>query len=458
MKTLLKGGTVVTGEGGKRADILIDGEKIAAVGRSLFATAADEIVDVSGCLLFPGFIDAHTHFDLDVCNTTTADDFHTGSRAALRGGTTTVIDFACPNKGESLRHGLELWHEKADGKTYCDYGFHMTIDDWNPAIEAELPEMFAAGISSFKMYLTYPAMMIGDENVYLALKKIRALGGIAGVHCENAGIIDGMIAERKAAGELSPASHPLTRPPYAEAEAVSRLLRIAQAADTPVVVVHLTNGDALQEVERARRRGQKVYVETCPQYLLLDESVYFREDYSAAARYVCAPPLRNKSEQAALWRGLRRGEIQTISTDHCSFTLSQKDAGKYDFTKIPGGLPGVETRGELIFSFGVAKRNISLATMCRALSENPARLYGLFPRKGILRKGSDADIVVYDPTASHVIRADDCVANVDYNPYEGFVTNGSISRVYLRGKLSVKGGKVLAEPCGKYMARGKSNL
>lgn len=457
MKTLLKGGTVVTGDGGKRADVLIDGEKISKVGRSLFV-AADEIVDVAGCLLFPGFIDAHTHFDLDVCNTTTADDFHTGSRAALRGGTTTVIDFACPNKGESLRHGLELWHEKADGKTFCDYGFHMTIDDWNPSIEAELPEMFAAGISSFKMYLTYPAMMIGDENIYLALKKIHALGGVTGVHCENAGIINGMIAERKAAGELSPASHPLTRPPYAEAEAVSRLLRIAQAADAPVVIVHLTNGDALQEVERARRRGQKVYVETCPQYLLLDESVYFREDYSAAARYVCAPPLRNKGEQAALWRGLRRGEIQTISTDHCSFTLAQKDAGKDDFTKIPGGLPGVETRGELVFSFGVAKRNISLATMCRALSENPARLYGLFPRKGIIRKGSDADIVVYDPNTSHVIRAEDCVANVDYNPYEGFVTDGGISRVYLRGRLAVKGGKVIAESNGKYMARGKSSL
>ncbi|WP_353733946.1 amidohydrolase family protein [Oscillibacter sp.] len=288
MTTLLRGGTIITGAGQRRADLLLDGEKIAWVGRG--PQAADREVDVSGCFLFPGFIDAHTHFDLDVANTTTADDFCTGSRAALRGGTTTVIDFACPNKGESLHHGLDLWHQKADGRTFCDYGFHMTIDDWNESIRAELPDMFAQGISSFKMYLTYPAMMIGDRDIYWALKELKRLGGIAGFHCENAGVIDGMIAERKAAGELSPASHPRTRPPYLEAEAVSRLLRIAQAADAPVVIVHLTNREALLEVDHARKRGQTVYVETCPQYLLLDESVYFNEDYSAAARYVCAPP------------------------------------------------------------------------------------------------------------------------------------------------------------------------
>ncbi|MCI2059108.1 MAG: dihydropyrimidinase [Oscillibacter sp.] len=457
MKTLLKGGTIVTGSGYRHADLLIDGEKIAKIGR-IPGAGADQIVDVSGCYLFPGFIDAHTHFDLDVCGTTTADNFETGSRAALRGGTTTVIDFACPNKGEPLHRGLELWHEKADGKTYCDYGFHMTIDDWNDSIRSELPDMFAAGISSFKMYLTYPAMMIGDENVYLALRALKKLGGIAGVHCENAGVIDGMIAERKAAGKLGPSSHPLTRPQILEAEAVSRLLRIAQAADCPVIVVHLTNHDALREVQYARKRGQSVYVETCPQYLLLDDSVYYQEDYSAAARYVCAPPLRDKSEQKYLWNALRRGEIQTVSTDHCSFTLAQKDAGREDFTKIPGGLPGVETRGELIYSYGVARHNINLDTMCRALSENPARLYGLYPRKGILRRGSDADIVVYDPRSSHVIRAEDCAANVDYNPYEGFVTAGGITQVYLRGRLAVLRGQVLGGPQGQYMVRGKCSL
>ena len=458
MRTLFKGGTVVSGTGTKRADLLIENEKIVESGRNLKADA-DKVVDVTGCFLFPGFIDAHTHFDLDVCNTTTADDFYTGSRAALRGGTTTVIDFACPNKGESLHYGLDLWHKKADGRTFCDYGFHMTIDDWNESIRAELPDMFAKGVSSFKMYMTYPAMMVGDRDMYWALKELKSLGGLCGVHCENAGVIDGMIAERKNAGEFSPACHPLTRPPYLEAEAVARLLRIAQAADAPVVIVHLTNQEALKEVQHARDRGQKVYVETCPQYLLLDDSVYFNEDYSQAARYVCAPPIRGKSQQALLWKALRRGEIQTISTDHCSFTLEQKEMGRGDFTKIPGGLPGVETRGELIYSYGVAAKRITAQRMCLALSENPARMYGLFPRKGHLRPGADADIVVYDPGASHVIRADDCVANVDYNPYEGFVTAGGIRQVWLRGNLAVENGKVLDEtPQGRYMARGKCSL
>ncbi|WP_449290458.1 dihydropyrimidinase [Oscillibacter ruminantium] len=458
MKTLLKGGSVVSGRGVRRADVLIDGEKIAQVGRGLSA-AGGNVMDVTGMLLFPGFIDAHTHFDLDVCNTTTADDFTSGSRAAIRGGTTTVIDFACPNKGESLGYGLDLWHKKADGRAFCDYGFHMTIDDWNPSIETELPDMFAAGISSFKMYLTYPAMMIGDGAIYSALKAIKRMGGICGFHCENAGVIDAMIAEKKAAGELSPASHPQTRPACLEAEAVGRLLRIAQAADCPVVIVHLTNHQAMDEVEAARKRGQKVYVETCPQYLLLDESVYFNSDYSAAARYICAPPIREKAEQAYLWRGLKRGLIQTVSTDHCSFTLEQKEAGREDFTKIPGGLPGVETRGELLYSYGVEKKKIALPTMCQVLSENPAKLYGLYPRKGVIRKGSDADIVVYDPGASHVIRAADCVSAAGYTPYEGFVTSGGIAQVYLRGRLMAELGRIrVAEPSGKYMARGKNSL
>ena len=459
MKKLLKGGTVVSGSGAKRADLLIENEKILQVGRKLETDGDTQVVDVTGCLLLPGFIDAHTHFDLDVCNTTTADDFYTGSRAALRGGTTTVIDFACPNKGESLHYGLQLWHQKADGRTFCDYGFHMTIDDWNESIRGELKDMFAQGVSSFKMYMTYPAMMIGDRDMYWALKELKSLGGLCGVHCENAGVIDGMIAEKKAAGETAPSSHPLTRPPYLEAEAVSRLLRIAQAADAPVVIVHLTNQEALKEVQHARDRGQKVYVETCPQYLLLDDSVYFNEDYSQAARYVCAPPIREKGQQDALWRALRRGDIQTISTDHCSFTLEQKEAGRGDFTKIPGGLPGVETRGDPLSPYGVAKKRLSAQRMCRLLSENPARMYGLFPRKGRLAPGSDADIVVYDPGASHVIRAADCVANVDYNPYEGFVTSGGIRQVWLRGHLAVESGKVLdSEPQGKYMARGKCSL
>ena len=458
MRTLFKGGSVVSGGGARRLDLLAEGGKVAALGRNL-KEEADQVVDVSGCFLFPGFIDAHTHFDLEVAGTVTADGFASGSRAALRGGTTTVIDFACPDKGEPLAGGLARWREKAGGKTFCDYGFHMTIDDWGEDIRRELPEMFAQGISSFKMYMTYPAMMLGDRDLYWALKELKALGGICGVHCENAGVIDGMAAEAAARGGLSPASHPRTRPPYLEAEAVGRLLRIAQAAQAPVVIVHLTNGEALDEVRRARKRGQTVYVETCPQYLLLDEELYAQEDFLEAARYVCAPPLRARKEQDELWKALRRGEIQTVSTDHCAFTLEQKALGREDFRKIPGGLPGVETRGELMWSFGVARRRIGAARMCSLLSEDPARLYGLFPRKGILQPGSDADIVVYDPSGGHIIRAEDCVSAAGYTPYEGFAADGGIRQVWLRGRLAVEEGNVLeTDPRGRYMARGKCAL
>jgi len=453
---MMKGGTVVTERGPERLDLLIEGEKILRLGKRL--PEEERTVDASGMILFPGFIDAHTHFDLAVAGTVTADDFSSGSRAALRGGTTTVIDFACPNKGESLQQGLDLWHAKAGGHTWCDYGFHMTIDDWSPSIEAELPNMFAAGVSSFKLYLTYPAMMLGDRDIYLAMKRLKALGGIAGFHCENAGLIDGLVAERKAAGELGVSSHPRTRPDIAEAEAVHRVLRLAQAADCPVVIVHLTCRAALEEVLNARDRGQIVYAETCPQYLLLDDSVYDQTDFSQAARYVCAPPLRKEADQKALWAALRRGDIQTVSTDHCSFTLTQKDLGREDFTRIPGGLPGVENRGELLYSYGVAKRRLSLVDMARVLSGNPAKLYGLYPRKGALRPGGDADIVVYDPGDSHVIRGEDCASKAGYSPYEGFATVGGIRQVWLRGRLAVDRGQVLGGPEGRYLVRGKNSL
>lgn len=305
MKLLFKGGTIVNGWGQEKADLLVNGQSIEQVGPDLVCPEA-QVVDVGGKLLFPGFIDAHTHFDLDVCNTTTADDFYTGGRSALRGGTTMVIDFACPNKGESLQYGLDLWHKKADGNTGCDYGFHMTIDDWNEEIIRELPEMFAQGITSFKMYMTYPAMMVGDEAMFHALRKMKELGGIVGVHCENSGVIDALIAEKKAEGALSPASHPLCRPALLEAEAIGRLLKMAKLADVPVVIVHLSSEAGLKEVESARAEGQTVFVETCPQYLLMDDSLYSKPDFEGA-KYVCAPPLRKKSDNKAPLAGTGRG-------------------------------------------------------------------------------------------------------------------------------------------------------
>ena len=457
MKTLLKGGRVVSGSGVIAADVLLEGETIAAVGPNLAADGA-ETVDCTDKLLFPGFIDAHTHFDLEVAGTITADDFTTGSRAALRGGTTTVIDFAAPDKGEALHTGLQRWHRKADGKTACDYAFHMTIDDWNEGISAEIKEMVDGGIPSFKMYMTYPAMMIGEKDMYFALKRLKDVGGIVGVHCENSGIIDALIAEKKSAGEMGPSSHPRTRPNGLEAEAVSHLLRLAEQVDTPVIIVHLSTKEALEEVRAARNRGQTVYVETCPQYLLLEDSVYDDPDFTQAAKYICAPPLRSVADQEALWLALGDGEIQTVCTDHCSFTTAQKRVGQYDFTKIPGGLPGVETRGVLLYSAGVATGRITEADMCRVLSENVAKLYGCWPRKGVIAPGSDADIVVYDPHADSVITAAGQLQNVDYNPYEGFETRGSIAQVYLRGSLAVDRGTVLAGNNGRFLPRGKSCL
>ena len=457
MKHLLKGGLVVGGSGPVRADVLIDGEQVAAVGLNL-DNMAQQITDVTGMLLFPGFIDGHTHFDLDVCNTTTADDFYSGSRSALRGGTTTIVDFACPNKGESLRHGLDLWHQKADGKAACDYGFHMTIDDWNPDIRRELPAMFDEGISTFKMYMTYPAMMIGDRDMFSAMEALRDLGGLAGYHCENSGVIDALIAQYLSTGDTGPGAHPLSRPAAAEAEAVSRLLRLAEIAETPVIIVHLSTAAALEEVRAARRRGQTVFVETCPHYLLLQDDVYFQEDYSQAARYVCAPPIREIGNQAALLYGLANGEIQTIATDHCSFTLQQKDAGRGDFTKIPGGLPGVETRGLLAYSLLVGGHVLSVGQLAQVLAENPAKLYGMWPRKGVIAPGSDADIVVYDPKADTVITAEGQESRAGYTPFEGFQTCGSIHSVYLRGSLAVDKGVVLAGSHGKYIHRDRPML
>ena len=456
MGILLRGGSVVSGQGVRRADVLLEGEKIAAVGPDLPAGDA-AVVDCAGKLLFPGFIDGHTHFDLEVAGTITADDFATGTRAAIRGGTTTVVDFAAPDKGETLASGLERWRRKAAAGTFCDYGFHMTIDDWNEGISREIGEMMDRGITSFKMYMTYPAMMIGEGDMYRALLRLKEAGGVAGVHCENDGVIRALVEDARAGGRMAPASHPRTRPAPLEAEAVGHLLRMAQLADVPVIIVHLSARESLEEVRAARRRGQRVYVETCPHYLLLEDSVYDNPDYLEAARFVCAPPLRKRADQEALWEALRGGEIDTVATDHCSFTLAQKRAGQYDFTRIPGGLPGVEHRGVLLYTYGVAAGRVTAADMCRVLSENPARLYGCWPRKGLIAPGSDGDIVVLDPASEGAISVDNHVQNVDYTPYEGWRTKCSIVQVYLRGNLAADRGQVL-DPRGRFIQIGRAHV
>ena len=457
MKYLLKNGTLVSGEGTEQKDILIEGEKIVKIAPYIEDGDAEEI-NVEGKLLFPGFIDGHTHFDLEVAGTVTADDFETGTKAAISGGTTLVIDFASQDKGgHTLKEGLEKWHKKADGKCSCDYSFHMSIVEWNEETEKEIQDMIEEGITSFKLYMTYPAMMVEDRDLYKILKKLNECGCFAGVHCENAGVSDALIEEAKKEGRLGPENHPLVRPDTMEAEAVHRLLVIAKEAGAPVMVVHLTNKKAYEEIVKARENGQTVFAETCPQYLLLDDSAYSKPDFGGAV-YVCAPPLRKKEDQDCLWKALANGQIQTVATDQCSFTLEQKAMGKEDFTKIPGGLPGVQTRGTLLYTYGVREGKITVEQMCRLLSENPAKLYGVYPKKGALLEGSDGDIVVFDPEKESVISAKTHAYNTDNNPFEGFALHGDIDKVFLRGNLVVEGGKVVEEKTGEYVKRGKRQM
>ncbi len=460
MRQIIKGGTIVTGSGSFPADVLIEGEKILAVGTpsEMERLGGEEAVavDAEGCLLFPGFIDAHTHFDLHVAGTVTADDFATGTKAALRGGTTSIIDFGTQYPGESLAEGLKNWHEKADGKCSCDYGFHMSITEWTPSVCEEVQDMMDQGITSFKLYMTYDTQ-VDDETIFKILRRLKEVGGITGVHCENSGMIAALQEEAKKAGRLGVESHPVTRPDAAEAEAIDRLLRLAEVADVPVVVVHLTCKAGYDVIMEARRRGQKVYTETCPQYLLMDDSLYSLPG-TEGLKYVCAPPLRKKEDQDCLWKALEDGTIQTVSTDHCSFTTGQKLLGKDDFTKIPGGMPGVETRGTLLYTFGVDAGRISKETMCRVLSENPAKLYGLYPKKGVIAPGSDADIVILRTGVSDTITAADQIQNVDYAPFEGTKVTGRIERVFLRGTQAVKDGQVVEPGLGRFLERGKYEL
>ena len=451
MKTLLKGGRVVSGAEVKEADVLIDGSKIVQVGRNLPAEGA-EVVDVSGRLLFPGFIDAHTHFDLAVAGTVTADDFETGTKAAVSGGTTTVVDFATQYRGETLQEALDNWHKKADDRCFCNYGFHLAISEFNEEISRELAQVTADGVTSFKLYMIYDDNMLDDGRIYQVLKRLKELGGIAGVHCENSDLVKSMVKEQKKLGHLSPSAHPASRPPLVEAEAVGRLLKIARLADAPVIVVHLSTQEGLKEVQLAREKGQEVYLETCPQYLLLDDRVYEKPDFEGG-RYIIAPPLRKKSDQEALWGALKTGQIQTISTDHCSFTLEQKAAGREDFTKIPGGMAGVETRPVLIYTYGVKEGRITLEQMCCLLSENPAKLYGMYPAKGVIAPGSDADLVVWDPEETWMLSADNQVANVDYQAYEGWTVFGRPEKVYVNGVLAAENGRVCGRKTGRYVRR-----
>jgi len=457
VKILLKGGCLIYSNKREDKDILIEGEKIIKIEADINPSAADEVVDVTGKLLFPGFIDPHTHFDLEVAGTVTADDYYSGTKAAIAEGTTMIIDFATQNHGETLAEAIMNWDKKSVGKSNCDYGYHMAISEWNDAICEEVGEMLEKGITSFKLYMTYDAMYLNDGAIYKALKRMKEIGGLAGVHCENREVIEVLIRENKEQGNLSPEYHAKSRPWQTEAEAIDRLLNIASIVEVPVMVVHLSTAAGYAVIKHAKERNQKVYVETCPQYLMMTDDKYKLPDFEGG-KYIIAPPLRSTVDKEVLWKALKENQINTIGTDHCSFTLEQKQAGSEDFSKTPGGMPGVENRPALLYTYGVREGKLTLEQMCGYLSENVAKLYGMYPTKGTLLVGSDADIVVWDPDRERTLNKETQHAAVDYHPYEGTKVWGIAKQVYLRGQLVAEEGKVLMERVGTYIKRKSGEI
>lgn len=455
MANILRGGTIVTATDYYQGDIRIENERIVAIGNGI-RSPEDTILPVDGCYLLPGGIDAHTHFDLPVGTTATADDFSSGTKAAVIGGTTTIIDYATQFKGETLKEALGNWHRKADKKCYADYGFHMAITDWNDAVAQEiswLPKH--AGVTSVKLYMAYKnVLQVDDDALFQAFNESKKAGVMVCLHCENGDMIYNLVNQYRSQGKTSPCYHPLSRPPIAEKEAVSRAIALAQAAQGSLYIVHLSCREALEAVVDAKGRGIEVYAETCPQYLLLDESYYHEKSFNSA-KYVISPPLRSKENQEVLWNGLRNGSIDTIATDHCSFNFhGQKDAGIHDFSKIPNGMPGVENRLGLLYTYGVVPGKISINQFVNLTSTKPAKLMGLFPRKGTIAPGSDADIVVWNPTIESTITACEQHQRVDYTPFEGFKQIGKAQHVFLRGQHVVCDGKLNEqERRGIYISR-----
>jgi dihydropyrimidinase len=460
MSVLLSGGMVTTATQSRLASVRSSDGRIVEIG-DLAPRPGEEVVDCSGCLVLPGGIESHTHFDLEVMGTVTADDFATGTRSALAGGTTTVLDFATQFHGESLMQGLSRWHKKARGKAVTDYGFHLAMTQWRPEFADEMAQIVAAGVTSFKMYMAYrDSMMVQDDEIYAALCASSRLGATIGFHCENGLVIDALVCEELARGHTGAFYHQRTRPPGLEREALGRLTTIAELLDAPHYIVHLSAGETLEEVRRARQRGSKVVAETCPQYLVLDHSLYGTpgsedSDELNVRQFVMSPPLRAPENLDALWAGLANGDIQFVGTDHCSFNMKgQKDQAR-DFATIPNGAPGVELRLALLYTYGVAMNRISAERFVAVTAENAARYFGLYPRKGTLLPGSDADIVVYDARPRWTITHDRLHDNADHTPYEARQVQGRVRDVFLRGNRVVRDGVLAADLApGEFVACG----
>ena len=460
MRTLITNGTIVTADGSYDADVLVDGETIAAIGADLASngTTAKETIDATGRYVIPGGIDVHTHMELPFGGTFAKDTFETGTRAAAFGGTTSIVDFAVQSKGRSLREGLDAWHAKAQGNAVTDYGFHMIVSDVTDDSLREMDQLVAEGIPDFKLFTAYPGVFYSDDGaIYRAMQQTAKNGGLIMMHAENGMAIDVVAADTVAEGTTDPIGHGLARKPVFEGEATNRVIRLAEAAGVPVYIVHLSARDALEEVREARDRGSMAFAETCPQYLFLslDDMGHGFE----GAKFVCSPPLRSRDHWEELWRGLVKDDLQVVSTDHCPFDFEgQKELGRGDFRKIPNGLPGVEDRLDLLHDGGVVGGRISRERWVEIVSTAPAKLFGMYPRKGAIAVGSDADIVIYDPARKHTISAETHHMDVDYSCYEGREVQGMSQIVMSRGSVVVRDGEFTGRKgAGRFIKRSTAD-
>jgi dihydropyrimidinase len=452
---LIQNGTIVNADSTVKADLLIEGAAIKEIRAGIPSSAAETVVDASGLLLLPGGIDAHTHLDMPFGGTNSADDFLTGTRAAAIGGTTTIVDFAIQARGTKMRTALDTWWKKAEGKACIDYGLHMIVTDLPDAGLEDMDDLVREGVASFKLFMAYPnVLMVDDATIFKALRQTAKNGALICMHAENGSVIDVIVQQALAEGKTAPIYHALTRPTLAEAEAVHRAIAMAEMAGVPVYIVHLSSEDALNQVREARDRGLPAFAETCPQYLLLSLEDVADKGWEGA-KYVFTPPLRERRNQPKLWDGLRKDHLQVVSTDHCPFCFEdQKALGKDDFTKIPNGGPGIENRLQLLHHHGVGEGNLTLNRFVELVATSPARIFGMYPRKGVLAVGSDADIVLWDAQAEHTISAKTHHMRVDYSMFEGFHVRGNARDVYSRGELIVSKNQFVGKPGrGNYLRR-----
>jgi dihydropyrimidinase len=460
MRTLISNGTIVTSEGSSVADVLVDGETIALIGADLGGAGitADETIDASGKYVIPGAIDVHTHMELPFGGTFAKDTFETGTRAAAFGGTTTIVDFAVQPRGASLREGLDAWHAKAEGNAVADYGFHMIMSDVNDETLKEMDQLVAEGVPDFKLFTAYPGVFYSDDGaIFRAMQQTSKNGGLIMMHAENGIAIDIVANQTAESGMTDPYYHGVARYSIFEGEATNRVIRLAEAAGVPVYIVHLSSRDALNEVRAARDRGAMAFAETCPQYLFL--SLEDMKNGFEGAKFVCSPPLRPKDHWDDLWTGLIKDDLQLVATDHCPFDFEgQKELGRGDFRKVPNGLPGVEDRVDLLHDGGVVGGRITRERWVELISTAPARLFGMYPRKGTVSVGADADLVVYDPNRRHTISARTHHMDVDYSCYEGREVQGASDVVLSRGSVIVRNGEFTGKKgAGRFIKRSTAD-